>query len=155
MDKKIKALVTKYSGNETLLIQLVVKAFVKYNHLELGNGFLSDFAGVTNQELEADIELLSVQCTIEDIISIFELAIPDVEKTANGAVYTPKYIRDYIVRQVMHSVEKPLEECLCADISCGCGAFLYTLAVYIHEHTGELYCNIFNKLYGVDISTQV
>lgn len=153
MDKKIKALVTKYSGNETLLIQLVVKAFVKYNHLELGNGFLSDFAGVTNQELEADIELLSVQCTIEDIISIFELAIPDVEKTANGAVYTPKYIRDYIVRQVMHSVEKPLEECLCADISCGCGAFLYTLAVYIHEHTGELYCNIFNKLYGVDIST--
>ena len=73
---------------------------------------------------------------------LFELAIPDAEKTANGAVYTPKYSRDYIVRQVMHSVEKPLAECLCADISCGCGAFLYTLAEYIHEHTGEQYSNI-------------
>lgn len=153
MDKKIKALVTKYSGNETLLIQLVVKAFVRYNHLELGNGFLSSFVGAANQELEADIELLSVQCSIEDVINIFELAIPDIEKTANGAVYTPKYIRDYIVWQVMHSIEKPLAECLCADISCGCGAFLYTLAVYIHEHTGEQYCNIFKNLYGVDIST--
>jgi len=153
MDKKIKALVAKYSNNETLLIQLVVKAFVRFNHLELGNGFLSAFVCTANEELEADIELLSAQCAIEDVISIFELAIPDMEKTANGAVYTPKYIRDYIVRQVMHSVEKPLEECLCADISCGCGAFLYTLAEYIHKHTGEPYCNIFKHLYGVDIST--
>ena len=152
MDKKIKALIEKYSDNEALLIQLVVTAFARFNHLELGNGYLSAFVDAENDELEADIELLAAQCTIENVISLFELAIPDAEKTANGAVYTPKYIRDYIVRQVMHSVEKPLAECLCADISCGCGAFLYTLAEYIHEHTGEQYSNIFAHLYGVDIS---
>lgn len=152
MDKKIKALIEKYSDNEALLIQLVVTAFARFNHLELGNGFLAAFVGAANEDLEEDIELLSVQCAIEDVISLFELAIPDAEKTANGAVYTPKYIRDYIVRQVMHSVEKPLAECLCADISCGCGAFLYTLAKYIHEHTDEQYSNIFKHLYGVDIS---
>lgn len=153
MDKKIKVLIEKYSDNESLLIQLVVTAFARFNHLELGNGFLAAFVGNTSDELESDIELLSVQCAMEDVISFFELAIPNAEKTANGAVYTPKYIRDYIVRQVMHSVEKPLLECLCADISCGCGAFLYTLAEYIHEHTGEQYSNIFNHIYGVDIST--
>ena len=152
MDKKIKKLIAKYSNNEALLIQLVVSAFVRFNHLELGNGFLSAFVGAINDELEADIELLSSQCTLEDVISIFELAIPDAEKTVNGAVYTPKYIRDYIVHQIIHSVEKPLAECLCADISCGCGAFLYTLAEYIHEHTREQYSNIFKHLYGVDIS---
>ena len=152
MDKKIKALIEKYSDNEALLIQLVVTAFARFNHLELGNGFLAAFVGAANEDLEEDIELLSAQCAIEDVISLFELAIPDAEKTTNGAVYTPKYIRDYIVRQVMHSVEKPLAECLCADISCGCGAFLYTLAEYIHEHTDEQYSNIFNHLYGVDIS---
>lgn len=152
MDKKIKALIEKYSDNEALLIQLVVTAFARFNHLELGNGFLAAFVGAASEELEADIELLSAQCAMEDVISFFELAIPDAEKTANGAVYTPKYIRDYIVRQVMHSIEKPMAECLCADISCGCGAFLYTLAQYIHEHTGEQFCNIFNHLYGVDIS---
>ncbi|MBR5238774.1 MAG: N-6 DNA methylase [Paludibacteraceae bacterium] len=153
MDKQIKALIEKYSDNEVLLIQLVVSAFAKFNNLELGDGFLATFTRVSNDELEADIKLLSAQCAIEDVISIFELAIPDVEKTANGAVYTPKYIRDYIVHQIMHSVEKPLSECLCADISCGCGAFLYTLAEYIHERTGEQYSNIFMHLYGVDIST--
>ena len=153
MDKKIKALIEKYSDNETLLIQLVVTAFVKFNHLELGNGFLTVFVGTASDDLEADIELLSSQCAMEDVISLFELAIPNTEKTTNGAVYTPKYIRDYIVRQIMHSIEKPLAECLCADISCGCGAFLYTLAKYIHEHTGEQYTNIFMHLYGVDISS--
>lgn len=153
MDKKIKTLIEKYSDNEELLIQLVVTAFARFNHLELGNGFLAAFVRTTNDQLEADITLLSAQCTIEDVISVFELAIPDNEKTANGAVYTPKYIRDYIVRQVMHSVEKPLTDCLCADISCGCGAFLYTLAEYIHVHTGEQYSNIFEHLYGVDISS--
>lgn len=152
MDKKIKALIEKYSDNEALLIQLVVTAFVKFNQLELGNGFLSASVGVANKKLEADIESLSAQCAIEDVISFFELAIPDSEKTANGSVYTPKYIRDFIVCQIMHSVEKPLTKCLCGDISCGCGAFLYTLAEYIHEHTGEKYCNIFKHLYGVDIS---
>ena len=152
MDKKIKALIEKYSDNEALLIQLVVTAFARFNHLELGKGFLATFVGTASGDLEADIELLSSQCTMEDVISFFELAIPEAEKTANGAVYTPKYIRDYIVRQIMHSVEKPLAECLCADISCGCGAFLYTLAEYIHEYTGEQYTNIFMHLYGVDIS---
>lgn len=153
MDKKIKTLITKYSDNEALLIQLVVTAFVRFNHLDLGNGFLSTFMDSANEELEADIELLSEHCAIEDVISFFELAIPDAEKTTNGAVYTPKFIRDYIVYQIMHSVEKPLIDCFCADISCGCGAFLYTLAEYIHEHTGEQYSNIFQHIYGVDIST--
>lgn len=153
MNKKIKALIAKYSDNETLLIQLVVTAFARFNHLKLDEGFLSTFVDAANEELEADIELLSAQCTIEDVINIFELTIPVAEKTANGAVYTPKYIRDYIVHQTMHSIEKPMTECLCADISCGCGAFLYTLAEYIHEHTGEQYCNIYTHLYGVDISS--
>ena len=120
MDKKIKTLIEKYSDNEALLIQLVVTAFARFNHLELGNGYLAAFVGTANDELEADIELLAAQCAMEDVISFFELAIPDAEKTANGAVYTPKYIRDYIVRQVMHSVEKPLAECLCASFSFSC-----------------------------------
>ena len=59
MDKKIKALIEKYSDNEVLLIQLVVTAFARFNHLALGNGFLAGFVGNASEELEADIELLS------------------------------------------------------------------------------------------------
>lgn len=78
--------------------------------------------------------------------------------TVNGgylapyAVYTPKYIRDYIVNQVVHSVKKPLKSCLCADISCGCGAFLFTLLEKIREQTTLPYKEILHHLYGVDIS---
>ena len=51
MDKKIKALIEKYSDNEALLIQLVVTAFARFNHLELGNGYLSAFVDAENDEL--------------------------------------------------------------------------------------------------------
>lgn len=151
MDKSIKSLIARYSDNEHLLIQLVVAAFARFNHLKIGKGLLSSYK-YADDTLSSDISLLAHHCDIEDVISIFELAIPECEKTANGAVYTPKYIRDYIVGQVMHAEVKPISECLCADISCGCGSFLYTLADYIRIHTGASFSSIFKHLYGVDIS---
>ena len=51
MEKKIKTLIEKYSDNEASLVQLVVTAFAKFNHLELGNGFLAAFVGAANDEL--------------------------------------------------------------------------------------------------------
>ena len=137
MDKKIKLLIEKYSDNELLLNKLVVSAFANVNKIEFCEGFLLQYIEKNDKELLADIAVLSKQCSVEDVISVFELAIPNAEKTANGAVYTPKYVRDYIVSQITHSIEKPLTDCLCADISCGCGAFLYTLAKAIHDKSGE------------------
>lgn len=153
MDNKIKFLIEKYSDNELLLNKLVVSAFIKFNEIEVDEGFLMQYIDNIDKNLSEDINVLSKQCSVEDVIGIFELAIPKAERSTNGAVYTPKYIRDYIVAQIAHSVEKSLEDCLCADISCGCGAFLYTLAVAIHVHSGESYKNILHHLYGVDIST--
>ncbi|MCQ2336895.1 MAG: N-6 DNA methylase [Paludibacteraceae bacterium] len=153
MDKKIKLLIEKYSDNELLLNRLVVSAFAQFNNIEVGEGFLMQYVEKTDENLLSDIEILSKQCSVEDVISVFELAIPKNEKTTNGAVYTPKYIRDYIVEQITHSIKKPLSDCLCADISCGCGAFLYTLVETIHSHSGVSYRNILHHLYGVDIST--
>jgi len=152
MDKKIKLLIEKYSDNELLLNKLVVSAFAKFNNLNVDEGFLLHYIEKTDDSLLADVEVLSKQCSVEDVIGIFELAIPKDEKTSNGAVYTPKYIRDYIVSQIAHSSKKALDDCFCADISCGCGAFLYTLAETIHNHSGESYLNILHHLYGVDIS---
>lgn len=152
MDKQIRALIDKYSDNELLLNKLVVSAFARFNAIEIEHGFLAQYIELENEALLADINILARQCSVEDVIGVFEIAIPKAEKTANGAVYTPKYIRDYIVNQITHAIDKPLQECLCADISCGCGAFLYTLAETIHGHTGETFYNIIPHLYGVDIS---
>lgn len=153
MDKKINSLIKKYADDELALNKLVVSAFVRSNNLTIKDGYLAKYIGNKVDKLDEDILSLSNNCTVEDVISIFELAIPQIEKTANGAVYTPKYIRDYIVNQIVHSIKKPLENCLCADISCGCGAFLFTLLEKIHEVTSLPYKKIIAQLYGVDIST--
>jgi hypothetical protein len=152
MNKNISTIIKKYSDKADLMNSLVVKAFLRCYQLESGAGFLAKFVAKETEELDDDIRILSANCTIEDVITIFELAIPDAERTANGAVYTPKFIRDYIVSQVLHSTNKPLDACLCADVACGCGAFIYTLAENIHERAHTSFTAIYHHLYGVDIS---
>ena len=148
MDKKINLLIKYYSDNTILLNRLVVTAFLQCHHLEAKVGFLAQFVDME----PAGAESLPNSLSLEDVITIFELAIPEAERTTNGAVYTPSFIRNYIIGQVLHSVTKPLDMCLCADIACGCGAFLYTLAEIIHERTQVPFATIFHHLYGVDIS---
>lgn len=152
MDKKISTLIQKYSDNEFMLNKLVVSSCCRFYNKDLGSGYLCQFITSKEDKLSADIDLLSNDCSIENVISIFEQAIPQAERTANGAVYTPKYIRDYIVERSFKASGKSVGECLCADIACGCGAFIYTLAVYVHEHTNIPFVKIYHQLYGIDIS---
>ena len=147
MDKNINTIIKKYSDKANLMNSLVVTAFLRCHHLEAGTGFLAQFV-----DSDPDVEALPCSISLENVITIFELAIPGAERTTNGAVYTPNYIRNYIVGQVLHSIAKPLDECLCADIACGCGAFLYTLAETFHERTQVPFATIYHHLYGVDIS---
>lgn len=147
MDKKINTLIKNYSDNADLMNKLVVTTFLRCHSLKAGKGFLAQFI---DKEMAEKVLLNAI--SLEDVITIFEIAIPGTERTANGAVYTPSYIRNYIVGQVLHSIAKPFEECLCADIACGCGAFLYTLAETIHDRTQTSFATIYHHLYGVDIS---
>lgn len=152
MPNAILLLIKKYSDNELALNKLVASAFVRANDLAIHEGYLNTYMATPQDGLDEDINTLSRECSLENVITIFELAIPQTEKTTNGAVYTPKYIRDYIVNQVIQSVKKPLDDCLCADISCGCGAFLFTLLEKIHERTALSYKMALHHLYGIDIS---
>ncbi|MGN0051145.1 MAG: class I SAM-dependent DNA methyltransferase [Prevotella sp.] len=152
MEKKVKEIIKKYTDDELLLDKLVVTSFARCNNICVSNSFLAKYIANEDDGLERDIEAISRQCTIEDVIGIFEITISSSERVTNGAVYTPKYIRDYIVGNSFASVRKPIGECLCADIACGCGAFLYTLAEYIHTETSLPYSTICHHIYGVDIS---
>lgn len=153
MNKKVYSLIKKYSDNELSLNKLVVSAFVYCNRLSVNEGYLASYIAEKEDGLDDDIAILSSECYVEDVINIFELAIPNEEKKTNGAVYTPKYIRDYIVGHIVHSTRKPLGNCLCADISCGCGAFLFTLLEKIRECSALPYKKILHHLYGIDINS--
>lgn len=121
---------------------------VKRNRLILDH--LVDNDNITR--FAAYLECKRIKLSLEDLIAFFEFVISPQEKQVNGAVYTPEYIREGIVRHVLQQVEGELDQKKYADIACGCGGFLITLARYLHK-TGIIYKNIFKDcLYGYDIA---
>ena len=144
MNKELKSFIACYAEHQHCLDSIVVSSFVSNNALAVGDGFLARY--YCDEVPTVGIE------SIEDVINVFELAIPKREQTKNGAVYTPRYIRDYILERVISSLKKPVQECFAIDIACGCGAFLYTLADYMHRHCRLSYCKVVRRLFGVDVS---
>lgn len=144
MNKELQNIINQYAEQDLCLESMVVSSFVINNSLTVQTGLLAEYY------LE-DIPIIGIE-TIEDVINVFELAIPKAERTKNGAVYTPKYIRDYIVERVVATGNRELQRCLVIDIACGCGAFLYTLANYLYINCGLSYREALQHLYGVDVS---
>lgn len=144
MNKELQNIINQYAEQDLCLESMVVSSFVINNSLTVQTGLLAEYY------LE-DIPIIGIE-SIEDVINVFELAIPKAERTKNGAVYTPKYIRDYIVERVVATGNRELQRCLVIDIACGCGAFLYTLANYLYINCGLSYREALQHLYGVDVS---
>lgn len=151
MKGNIKRIVEEYSDKTAILNQVIVHQFVQANHLPDPSGYLKQFI-----EKKVDIPVENCIETLEDVITVFEQAIPKNERTTNGAIYTPQFIRDYIVTNTLSSISKrskSLRKCLLADISCGCGAFLFSAAEYIYSKSERSYTSIIHQLYGFDISS--
>lgn len=124
----------------------VVSSFLINNGLQPSYGYIAEFMNESNVcHIFEDI------VTIEDVISVFEQAVPIDEKTKNGAIYTPSYIRDYIVTKLFSENPDKFKNGLIIDPACGCGAFLYTASLII-RNCGYTFQSIFSRLYGVDIS---
>lgn len=124
----------------------VVSSFLVNNGLAPVQGFIADFLkNLDVSQTFSDIE------TIEDVISIFEQAVPTDEKTKNGAIYTPAYIREFIVSHLYTEDADRFRNGLIIDPACGCGAFLYTAALK-NMNDDNTFHHVIGKLYGVDIS---
>ena len=68
----------------------------------------------------------------------------------SGAIYTPDYIRAYIVNSVSHG--KKIRNTTFADIACGCGGFLLTIAQVLRKKEKLEFKDIYeNYLFGIDI----
>lgn len=142
----------KYGHDVLSLRKLVVNSFVRANHLKVTEGLLMTYLQDVGTSLDEDIPCK--EFTIEDAIHIFEVAVSEQEKKARGVVYTPRFVRDNIVSHSLDIVKRDIKECLCADISCGCGAFLYTLIVEMRKRTRLSCRDIIRHLYGADIDKQ-
>jgi adenine-specific DNA-methyltransferase len=155
MQKALKQIINQFKEDDTSLNKIIVSVFINANSIQVRNNTLIQSLLIEAQSpLYSVIVGLSIPFTFDDVIEAFELAIPTGEKVINGAVYTPNYIKGFIVEHSLKKIQKPLHSLFAADISCGCGAFLFTLTNKIKAETGKTFTQIYqDNIYGLDISS--
>ena len=159
MHKDIRKHLNQLSDNLTIVNKLIVGAYLTFNDIELNHNQLirSCIEGNDKKEVDEFIKLVKAKngkFDFEDLIQLFEVTIPSHDTITNGAVYTPKVIRDYIVEASFNALKiSNYNTITIGDISCGTGAFLYSVAKKIKKQTGESFYQVFKKnIYGLDIS---
>ncbi len=146
-------------------IQLVNKLFVSsflryYGLVPHNNPLLQEFT-INPHDAEEEIlkkfivQLDACDCTysLEDLTQLFEFVISPSDRKVTGAIYTPSYIREQIVEQVIYGIPVlDLENKRFADISCGCGGFFLTIARILHDRCGKSYFDIYrDNIFGIDV----
>jgi len=145
-----------------LVDSLIVSAYVNFNQLRVkSNKFI--ISHLIEKKKKANYELLlsfldiiqteQIAFNLEALIELFEFVVSPSDKVVNGAVFTPENIREYIVDNSLSSYNGDLRDVRAADISCGCGGFLLTLAQKIIDETGRTFYDVYSEnLYGIDIA---
>lgn len=159
MNREITSYLANYSDNLSIVNKLIVEAYLQFNKIEVRKNIdiLSCLQGNDKKQVAEFINLVRLKIgkfDFEDLINLFEISIPTKDVTVNGAVYTPNYIKKFIVEQTLKGLPKNnYNNILVADIACGTGAFLYSVTEKIKEHTTKSYSDIFSEnIYGLDIS---
>ena len=142
----------KISGDVTSIEKALVYSFadkiaVDTNKSQWLKNYLSD---IDYSIVDKVNQITESKLTLNELIAIFEMLVPQSEKKEKGVVYTPEIITKYIVSNTLNCDSVPTV----LDPSCGCGAFLVTAAEYMHEKYGIPYSEIISSyLYGVDIDS--
>lgn len=142
--------------------RLFVSAFVKKNNITVRNNLLLKEYIYKKKEknnlenLEIFLKTLcsnEIELDFEDLINLFEFVISPSDRIVTGAVYTPLYIRNYIINYTFEGIHFDQHNFKIADISCGCGGFLFNVTQKLRSK-GLSYFNIYsNHIFGLDIQS--
>jgi adenine-specific DNA-methyltransferase len=159
INKDISKFLNELSDNLTIVNKLIVGAYIQFNNINIKNNklILSCIKENDKETIKTFINLIKLKngkFDFEDVIHLFETSIPTKDVSVNGAVYTPNYIKEYIVKETLNKIENSdLPNIKVSDIACGTGAFLYTVAQQIKKKSNKSYSDIFKQnIYGLDIS---
>ena len=164
MNQNILKYIQSYSFKVWDINRLLVTSFLKTNNINnVKNQFIKSYIinKKNSKELaqlnEFVILLKGVEFGIEELLELFEFVISPADKQVNGAVFTPKYIREFIVSESISKYKKQGKDFTTAkfgDIACGCGGFFKTIVDKLKLETKKSYSQIFKEnIYGVDIQT--
>jgi len=161
----MKKLVNNFLSNSDYLPinvdRLIISAYLQINNIQVEHNILlksyliqiddqNDYQDLQNFVYILNDEFDSFD--FENLIELFEFVVSPSDRVVNGAIYTPEYIRDYIVNQSFIKKYNNLNNVKVADISCGCAGFLFTAAKQLRQITGNNFEYIFNnQIFGLDI----
>ncbi len=141
--------------------RLLISSFIEINKISFSkNQFIKDYIINPNQKDEYNYlqEIISIiknsndLYNFENLIKLFEFVVSPTDKIVTGAVYTPRNIREFIISNALAVKTDITSETKIADISCGCGSFLFDIAKKIRKSKSLSYFEIFkNNLFGLDI----
>lgn len=151
----IKQLVNKLmkiSNDVTSIEKALVYSFAGIITVDINNSkwlkrYLSD---VDYSVVDKVNIIIDKKLSLNELIAIFEMLVPQSEKKEKGIVYTPEIITRYIVSNTLNCDSIPTV----LDPSCGCGAFLVAAIEYMHKKYLVSYSDIVSSyLYGVDVDS--
>ncbi len=163
MNQQILRYLKDYSYETWDVNRLLVSSFLRINHInKVKNDFIKKYVVLETDVVEyahlaGFIKLFENEnYGIEELIELFEFVISPEDKEVNGAVYTPEYIRKYIVENALGEKARQgnptIGGLIFADIACGCGGFFKTIIEILRRQTDKTYFEIFKKnIYGLDI----
>lgn len=160
MNQNLLKYLNGYSYNTGDVNRLLVSSFLIINDISIvQNNFISKYLISEGKEFKQLSEFNSLfrndSFSLEDLIKLFEFVISPADKEVNGAVYTPQYIRKFIVSEVIKKVgERDVSNLKFGDIACGCGGFFITIVNAIKQNTHKSYFEIFkDNIFGLDIQS--
>lgn len=141
--------------------RLLISSFVEINKITFSkNKFINNYIINSNEKkeyhyLQEVIDIIKNSNDLfnfKNLIKLFEFVVSPTDKIVTGAVYTPSNIREYIISNALTVKKDITSETKIADISCGCGSFLFDIAKKIRKSKSLSYFEIFkSNLYGLDI----
>lgn len=161
MNKEILKFLKDYGTDEYSINRLLVSSFViEHNINNIQNSLIKNLL-INKNELEYGILIQFLDLIrksnkhyyFEELVEFFEFVISPSDKLINGAIYTPKNIRDYITKQSFNELkDKQTEKIKIVDIACGCGGFLIDVSLELKQRTNKYFKKIFqDNIFGVDI----
>ncbi|WP_418636388.1 HsdM family class I SAM-dependent methyltransferase [Winogradskyella sp.] len=160
MNQSILKYLKDYSYDTKDVNRLLVSSFLVVNNIKnVENRFIKEFIISKEKELEQVNDFIKLfdksTFDIEELIEFFEFVISPADKEVNGAVFTPKYIREFIVLNSINKYKKQggdFTNAKFGDIACGCGGFFITIVDKLKSETKKSYYKIYKEsIFGVDI----
>lgn len=151
MKKNILRLLKKY--DVTTIEKSLIQLFLNQHHLKSNNLFLNDYLSCFKMISQEDINnIILKNCEVlsfENLERYFELLFSPKDKKLGGIFYTPEYIANFIINEVINNNS----DIKIFDPSCGAGIFCYGSVLHLKEKfpNKSIVDIIENNIYACDI----